>query len=155
MIRRAALRLENHRLAFQIFHHDFDSAVVKEIAVSDATADPRYFNVRPDEMAAGLECAVALILKEQYRLAIFSADIRGVHLRIDVAIDHEEIRPAVVLTINEAVAPPDVRRRARRDARAVRLVTEVHVAIVAIEHRVLVAEMGDSDAEPAGVNIVA
>src|SRR5258708_3815558 len=106
-------------------------------------------------MADVLEGAVTPIFEEEHGLAIFGADIRGVHLRIDVAIDHEKIRPAVVLPVDEAIAPADVRAGARRDSRWVRVVAEVHVAIVAIEDGVLVAEMGDSDAEAAGVKVVA
>src|SRR6266436_6928487 len=106
-------------------------------------------------MADVLERTVALIFEEQHRLAIFGADIRGVHLRIDVAIDHEKIRPAIVLPIDEAIAPADVRRGGRRDSRVVGVVIEIHVAIVTIEDGVLIAEMGDGDAEAAGVKVVA
>src|SRR5258708_3317143 len=106
-------------------------------------------------MADVLERTVALILEEQHRLAIFGADVRGIDLRIYVAIDHEKIRPPVVLPIDEAIAPADVRRGARRDSRVVGVVVEVHVAIVAIEDGVLIAEMSDGDAEAAGVKVVA
>ena len=49
-----------------------------------------------------------LVQKQKFRLEIFRSAMSAVHLRIYVAIDQEEILPAVVIEINKGIAPTDI-----------------------------------------------
>ena len=66
-----------------------------------------------------------------------------VHLGIDVAVDLKQIEPAIVVVVEEAVAPAHKGNRSLRDARLVAHVGKAGVAVVVEEHLVVVAEVGD------------
>ena len=128
---------------------------MEEIADGEAAAD-----LGNEERGAGggahlAEGSVVLIEVEELRFAVGDAGLGVVDLRIDVAVDEDEVLPAGVVEVDEGVAPADVGNAGVGDAGLMRDVGEVEVAVVAIEGGVLVAEVGDGDADPAVVEVVA
>src|SRR5262252_1670695 len=97
MIRRSALGLENQRLTFQIFHNNLQSAVVEKVCIGQAPADSRRLDSRTHQLADIPKFAIALILEQKDWLAIFGANFRGIHLRVDVTVYQKKIWPAIVL----------------------------------------------------------
>ena len=102
-----------------------------------------------------LSACVRHVVKQQRPLGKGGAPVVLVHLRVDVAVDHEQVEPAVVVVVEEAVAPADKGDGGLRDAGLVADVGETVVAVVVVEHLVVVAEVGDEKADLAVVLIVA
>jgi hypothetical protein len=78
-----------------------------------------------------------------------------VHLRVDVAVDHEEVEPAVVVVVEKAVAPADKGNGGLGDSGLVADVGKARVAVVVVEHLIVVAKVGDEKIEQAVVLVVA
>ena len=79
----------------------------------------------PGQTASGrrrhlLEPRPVAVAEQQRALRPGHAPVEAVHLRIDVAVGHEQIQPAVVVEIEEARAPSEKRQRRRRAGRAAR-----------------------------------
>src|ERR1019366_1625700 len=78
-----------------------------------------------------------------------------VYLWIDVAVDHEQVEPAIVIEIDEAVAPSDKRNRCLCNAYLIADVGETGVPVVVIHHLVIVAKVGYEKINQPVVFIVA
>jgi hypothetical protein len=68
-----------------------------------------------------------------------------VRLRIDVPVGHQQVLPAVVVVVDERVAPTEKGNRNLGDAQLVADVGQVAVALVAVERLVVVGEGGVED----------
>src|SRR5260370_31797196 len=132
MIFGATLGTQDHWLPFQIFNDNFDSPIVEEVTKSCSTAYLRNLNRRSGQVTDVLEGAIVLVQEQEFGLTIFRANIDVVYLRIDVAIDHEEVQPAIVVKVKESISPANIGNCAGRDSRCVRGIGETHVSIVAI-----------------------
>src|SRR5260370_13370752 len=78
-----------------------------------------------------------------------------VHLRVDVAVGDKQIEPSVVVDVQKARAPAEKGDGRLRDAHLVAYVSEVGVAIVAVERAVGDGEGGVIEIDEAIVGIVA
>src|SRR5580698_7679373 len=78
-----------------------------------------------------------------------------VDLRIDMAIDDEDVLPAVIGKIHEGIAPPHIAARATANARGRGDIGEVHVAVIAIKRRILIVKMRDEKRHAPCMQIVA
>ena len=74
---------------------------------------------------------------------------------IDVAVDHEDVFPAVVVVVHESRSPAEKGNGVLCEARVVADVGEIGVAIVVIEDVVVVGEVGYEEVVAAVVIIVA
>src|SRR5260370_29413664 len=117
MILGAALGTQDHWLPFQIFNDNFDPPIVEQVTKSYSTAYLRNLNRRPGQVTDVLEGAIVLVQEQELGLAIFRANVDAVYLRIDVAIDHEEVQPAIVVKIKESISPANVGSCAGSDSR--------------------------------------
>ena len=152
---RAGLRTKNHGCALEVFDDQFHVAVVEEITNGEAATDLGRLYGWSCLLAEIGEGAVVLVAEEHGGLTIFDAGPCGVDLRVDVSVDEEEIDPAVVVEVDEGVAPADEGASGRCDVGCGGDVGEAVVAIVAEEGGVLVAEVGDGEGEASGVLVVA
>src|SRR5580658_489729 len=133
---------ENHGRAIEILNHDVDRSIVEEIAKRSATADLRNLNGRADKFAYVLESAVVLIQEEQFWFAVFGSGLGGgIHLRIDVAVDDEQIRPSVIIKVEESVAPSNIGSCAGSDSGRVGNIRKIHPTVVPVQRGVLITEM--------------
>jgi len=78
-----------------------------------------------------------------------------VDLGIDVAVDHHEVFPAVVVEVEEAHAPADEGNRYLRDAGLIADFGKACIAVISIERLVVVGEIGDKQVDEAVVEVVA
>ena len=83
---------------------------------------------------------VAVVVVENARFLKGTAEMLAIHFRVDVAIDEENIGPAVVIEVKEHGAPAEV-FRVEAEAGGIRDVVECAVAVVAIESGGVVGEI--------------
>ena len=126
---------EDHGAADEVFDDEIENAAVEEIADGEASADLG----DEDGFAGGgahlAEGSVVLIDVDELWFLIGDAGLGVFDLRVDVAVDEDEVLPAGVVEIDEGVAPADVGDAGLGDAGLMRDVGEVEVAVVAIERR--------------------
>src|ERR1700733_10057550 len=68
---------------------------------------------------------------------------------------HEEIQPAVIVKVEERIAPAYVVGCARSDSRYIGNVGKIHRSQVLVEHGIFIAEMRNGDRRESGVAVVA
>ena len=71
-----------------------------------------------------------------------------------MAVDGDEIRPAIVTKIHKSRAPLDIRQRGQRNAGIVRHVRKAERTVVTVQRVELIGEVGDINGKLAGVVIV-
>jgi hypothetical protein len=91
------------------------------------------------------ECPIAVVAVEHPRLAIGSAGVDSLGGLHDVPVDEDEIRPAVVLQVEEARAEADAIERRRTDPGARPDLLEETAAEIAIEALRLAVEGGHEE----------
>ena len=83
------------------------------------------------------------------------APVMLIHLGIDVAIDHHDVFPAIVVVVDKAVAPADKRNGHFCDPCLVGDFGKAAFPIVVVERLVVVGEIGDQQVDQAVVHVVA
>ena len=114
-----------------------------------------FHNGRTRLIAGVTKCSIPLVELKNLRLAVAAAGRQSVHLRIDVTGNRDQIKPAVVVEIDESISPLQPVQRRQRDAGLVRHIVEVPIAIVAVKRVVLVGKIRDVQRRPAGVHVIA
>ena len=105
MILRAPFWTKDHWLALQVFDHDIEASVVEEIADSQSAAYLRNSECRSHPPADIAKGAVVLIEEEKLWLPIPSSNILGIHLGIYVSVHNNQIGPAIIVEVEESIAP--------------------------------------------------
>src|SRR6202012_438026 len=108
MIDGAALGAQDHRFSLQIFDHNFQVAVVEQVANRKPAAHLRDLYRGSGEFTGVAEGPVVLIKIKQLRLSKSGTDIFDIHLRVNMAIDEDQVRPPIVVYIEEGVSPAHV-----------------------------------------------
>src|SRR2546428_699690 len=145
MVRVSSFIVQDHRCAVNIFDHNVNSPIVVEITKSSAAARLRDGNCRADEIADIPKCAVVLVQEYELPLAVLGSHLERIHLRINVTVDDEQVRPAVVIQVNAARAPTQVRHSGDTNPGSIGYFGEVHVPVIAIERVVLALKVGYVD----------
>ena len=107
-------------------------AIVPEIADGEAARRFRHGDARAGGCGNVSERAVAIVVIENARLLVIAAEMLHVHFGIDVAVDEEQIGPAVVVKIEEHGAPAEI-LRVQAEAGGKGDIVEGAVAVAAIE----------------------
>ena len=94
------------RWAIEVVDDEVEVAVVVEIAARRAAADARCHEGRASVRRDLHEGAVAVVPVEQRPLTVGGAGVPAVELRVDMAVDDEEIEPAVVVVVEDCVPQP-------------------------------------------------
>ena len=155
VVRWTAFGPKNGRSAFEILNDSFHSAIVEKIADRHASAHLRNLDGIACFFADVLESSIAEILEEKFGLEIMQIGAHLIDLGIDMAIDDEDVLPAVVVEVDKGIAPADISARAAADAGRADDIGKVHVAVVAVKGRIFVIEMRDEDRHAPCVQIVA
>src|SRR5690348_4024319 len=108
-------------------------AIVEEIANGHSATHLRNPDGLTNRFTDVRERSVVLVQKKQFGLAIPCVAMSAVNLWIDMSIDDECVGPPAVCKIHKRISPADVSARSLRDARTIRNVGELHVAIIAVE----------------------
>src|SRR5690348_3120705 len=82
------------------------------------------------------------------------SDLRIIHLRVDMAVDRNQVEPSVVVEVVERVPPAHHARGGTRDVGEIRDVGKAQLAVVAEELEVLLAEVGDGNGWESTVLII-
>src|SRR5262249_37700186 len=104
----AAVVAENRRRAVEVIDDYVHVAIVVEIAERRATTDGRLIHCRADFRSDRGERSVTVVAVKQLALRVRDLQLRSRQLRIDVAVDHHQIQPAVVVIIEKSAAPTDI-----------------------------------------------
>src|SRR5713226_2576587 len=150
-----SLVVENHRQAIDVFDDHVDPSVVVEIPKSRAPAGLWDRHGRTDGIADISERAVLAVQKHKFALAILRACGQRVDLRVDVSVDDEQVRPAVVVEVDASGAPAQVWNRDLPNTGCKGDIGECQVAVVAIKRIALVLEVSHVDREAPSVIEVA
>ena len=94
------------------------------------------------------ECAVAIVVIEDARLLKIAAEMILVHFGINVAVDKQQIGPAIVVKIQKHRAPAEI-LGVQTEAGGESHIVKVAIAIVAIERGSVVGEIGFENIELA------
>src|SRR5580658_3640019 len=151
---------EQHRGSVNGTDYNVDFAVIEEIAKRRAAAWNGYGEACPVYRGHVLELSsLALpgghVMEEQRPFSPARSPLMLIDLRVNVAVDHEQVEPTVVVVVEEPVAPSDKRNGRLRNTGLVTHIGKVGIAIVMEQHLVVVAEIGDEKIEQAVVLVVA
>ncbi len=150
---------EEHGVVAEVVDDGFDASVVEEVGGGKAAAGTRVGQGGAGGFADVLEldwpCATdaAEVVVEEAGFAIEGAQLGGVNLGIDVAVDDEEVGPAVVVDVGEHGAPAEG-VGVDGEACGVGLVGEGTVAVGVVEGGGVVGEIGFEDVEVAVTVVV-
>src|SRR5487761_391039 len=131
VIWRTTIRPENHGAAHEIPDNDAYPAFVKQVSDRHSAADLRKLDGRADKLAHILKRAIVLVHEKQFGLAVSRSPFDAIHLRVDMAVHQEQIKPAAVIKVEKRIAPANIGDRARSNSGSVRNIGKVHRAIVA------------------------
>ena len=99
------------------------------------------------------EGSVAIVVIQNPGLLEIAAEMLAIYFRVDVAVDEEQIRPAVVVEIEKRDAPAEV-LRVEPESRGKGFIVEGAVAIVVVERGGIVGEIGFEQIEFAVTVVV-
>src|SRR6185437_4750536 len=94
------------------------------------------------------------VVKQERALGESSAPVMLIDFGVDMAVDFEEVEPAVVVVVEEAITPAYEGDGGLRDSGLVADVGEAGVTIIVVENLVVVSEIGDIEADEAVVLII-
>src|ERR1700736_1823352 len=102
-------------LPIEIVDHYVNKAIVVDISESDAPAHA-WCHQRGTTFGGNFaKRSVMLIVEQQHALTISSTHAGIFHLRIDMAVDGENVRPAIVVVIEKPRSPADIGSANRRN----------------------------------------
>jgi len=130
-----------------------EASVVPEIA--DGQAARRIYGGDARTGVGGNvgERAVSVVVIKDARFLEGAAEMLAVDFGVDVAVDEEEIGPAVVVEVEEHRAPAEI-FGVEAEASGISNIVKSAVAIVAIESRGVVGEIGFENVEVAVAVVV-
>src|ERR1700733_7653414 len=93
-------------------------------------------------------------MEQQRPLGVRGAPVVLIHHGVDVAIDEEQVFPSVVVIVDELGGPTEKRDGRLRYPGGIAVVGVVGIAVVAVEHVVVVGKGGVEETQPAVVLVV-
>ena len=143
---------EEHGAVGEVVDDGFEASVVEEVGDGEAAAGARFGEGWAGGFADVFELAVAQIAVEEAGFAVGGAEFGGVDFGVDVAVDDQEVGPAVVVDVGEHGSPAEgVGVDAETGGEGG--VGEGAVGIVAVEGCGVVGEVGLEEVD-AAVSVV-
>src|SRR6266567_2098065 len=141
------------RRSVHVADHCGHAAIIPQVA--DRQTARRTYGRDPGPRGRGniREGSVGIVVIQNPGLLEIAAEMLAIHFRVDVAVDEEQIGPAVVVEIEKRDAPAEV-LRVEPESRGEGFVVERAVAIVAVERGGIVGEIGFEQVEFAVAVIV-
>ncbi len=134
---------------------DIEFAVVEEVSDGEASADVDICEAGAFDGWHQVEFFAVDVSKEQRTLGPGGAPACAVDAGVDVAVCDDDVLPAVVVEVEEGVAPAEKGDGRFGDSHLVADVGEVCVAVVAVERVVVVGEGGVVEVDETVVPVVA
>ncbi len=145
---------QQHRWRVHVADHRGHAAVIPQIAGRQPARRTYRRNPGPGIGGNIGERSVAFVVIQNLRLFEIAAKVLAVHFGINVAIDEQQIGPAVVVHIDERHAPAEI-LRVQSESGGKGLVVKCAVAIVPVERGSIVGKIGFEKIQPAVAVIVA
>ena len=130
---------------------DVDFAIVENVAEARASARNDQGEASPFDGRHHFEFGTFQIVQEVGALRVGRTPLEPVGLGIDVAVDGEQVFPAIVIVIDELSAPGEERVSGAGDPHLRTDLGEVAFALVAIEGLVIVREGSGVEIEQSAV----
>jgi hypothetical protein len=145
---------EEHRRPVDGAYDDIDLAVVEEIAKGRAATRNHIREAGPGHGRNVFEFAIFEIVEQQRPLRIAGAPVMIARVWIDMAVDLEDIQPSIVVVVDKSGAPAQEREACLGKAGAITYIGKAGVAVVVVEHLVVVRKVGVEDIELAVVVVI-
>src|ERR1017187_542512 len=97
--------LQQYRRSIHRIDHHVNLAVIEEIAKGRAASPREHRETRPLDGRHVIKLAFVGVVEEERALSVCGSPIMVVNLRIDVAVHHHCVLPAVVIVVDKAVSP--------------------------------------------------
>src|SRR6202158_4920970 len=136
-----------------IVHQNFYRAIIVEVRGGHAVAIEGRSDARASIQGDIFELPVALVPVQHLALPEGGVQAVGIHLGIDVAISHEQVRPAVVVNVDKKCAPTE-KLCVNAQSREIGNVGESAVPVVAVKRGGLVRKVCPDYVQPAVTVIV-
>lgn len=133
-----AMVAQQHRSSVEISDYEVYVAIIEEIPYSKTTGNSWLHESRPCLCARVTKGAILLVHSQYFWLAVTSTCGQGIDLRVNMTGDFDEIKPAVVVEIDERRAPLNKWQRWKSSPRLVGDFLEVPIAEILVEIVVLV-----------------
>src|SRR3989442_10609683 len=88
------------------------------------------------------------------QLGVFHVYLHPLDVGVDVAVGHEDIRPAVVIVIKKETRKAEREQRSAADLRARRLVHKQSLSFVVVKRQHLIGEITNENAWGAGAIVI-
>src|ERR1700756_4478941 len=137
--------------AVKIVHNDVYLAVVEEVAKSGAPRRRHHCKPTPLHRRNEGEFATTDISQQQRSLSEAGAPVVIVYLFVDVTAGDENVLPAVVVVVDEAIAPAKKWDCIFGDSSFIARIDEVQVAIVSVQHFVVVRKVSVQNIQAANI----
>src|SRR5580698_2367819 len=135
--------------------HDVDLSVVEEVSEGGATTGRHHGEAGVLYGRDELELFAFHVAIEKRALGEGGAPVVFIDSRVDVAVDHHEVFPTVVVVVDELGGPSEEGDGVLRDAGMIADVGEVGVSVVVIEDFVVVGKGRNQEVVEAVVLVVA
>src|ERR1700687_3255379 len=145
---------QERRLFSNVEQEHIDIAGVVNVAKGGAAARVQRKGRKTGIFAYFIEGPVAIVAMKQDRLTVAWAGVERIHLRIDMAIGHEEVEPGVIVHVKESGAPAHVRIAGLANARSPTYIIETLLTHIPVERIRLLLEVRDEVAEAAAMIVV-
>src|SRR6201994_1034535 len=139
----------------KIVHNDVYLAVVEEVAKSGAPRRRHHREPASLHRRNEREFATTGISQQQRSLGEAGPPVVIVYLFVDVTAGDENVLPAVVVVVDEAIAPAKKWDRIFGDSSFIARIDEVQVAIVSVQHFVVVRKVSVQNIQAANIPVVA
>src|ERR1700746_932602 len=138
---------QHGRTVYRIDHY-IDLAVIEQIAEGCSTrrndrGQPGSLHGRHVFESPTLPFRIRYVMKEQRSLSKRRPPLLLVHLRVNMPVHHEDVKPAIVVIIEKTVTPTDERNCGSCNTCLIAHIREAVVAVIVVEHLVVVAEVSN------------
>ena len=150
---------QQHRRTVDWIDDYIDLAVVEQVAKRSSArrnhiCQPRALHRRHVFKSSRLRFT-GDVVKQQRTLGKRRSPVMLVHLGVDVAIDHKQVQPAIVVVVEETVTPAHERNCRLRNSDVVTHIGKARRAVVVKKHLVVVPKVRHEEIDQAIVLVIA
>src|SRR5882762_27949 len=153
MVAVAQIVHQQHRRRVHVADHRGHAAVIPQIADGQSASRTYRRDSRPRIGGNIGERSVAVVVIEDLWLPEIAAKVLAVHFGINVAIDEQQIGPAVIIHVKKHDTPAEI-LRVQAESRGKSLVVKRAVPIVPVKRRGVVRKISLEKIEPAVAVVV-
>src|SRR5215475_15647084 len=96
---------QDHWRTHQVLDHYIHLSIVEEIANCQAARDPLFEQSWAGLITGVTERSILLVVMRKFGLTISAGGGKRINLRIHMAINGDEVEPAIIVEIDECIPP--------------------------------------------------